>query len=640
MLRFSAIVGVLTLVTAADVATAQRADENAVTAAPDAFGTSIGFQNVGLYSPNDARGFSPQQAGNLRIEGLFFDQQTFGANDCVVRETTMRIGIAAQAYSFPAPTGIADYSLRIPGDKAVTSAVLTRGPFESETADVEMQRPVARDVLAIDVCASYRRDFGIDVFRRARNLQFGSTLRWKPAETVEVIPFASYANGAARYIVPQIYTSGLVSIPQFQTQDLATQSFTTWHWEETMLGAVGRVKFADDWSISAGIFESIERDALSYQPYTTLLTTQTADAEMDIAPPLSAKSTSGEIRLARIFGGSVHQETLQLAVRGRVVDRNFGGDEIIDQGTVARFSQAQFVPPAIALSPESHDHTHELDLGLTLEERWDGIGTAAVGVLRDGYRREVTSPSEPLAVIRTEPWLLNVRLNSERVHELAIYSGFVQGLEDSALAPVSAANRNEPPPATRSWQVDGGLRWTPRESLQALVGAFEIHKPYFNTGVNNIYRQLGLLDYRGLESSLSWNRDGLTLLAGGVYLKPHVHRTLVEPGATGETPIGPVPLTMSINLDWEPPRLSPWAGSLQWTRLSSRVETVDDSVYLPQFWTLNAGLRYRLKLNNSTCLIRLDGYNLTNARGLHLSSLELVVPEQIKRYMLTLAVDI
>ena len=57
-------------------ALAQRADENVVTAAQDAFGTSIGTQSVGLYSPEDARGFNPQQAGNLRIEGLYFDQQT------------------------------------------------------------------------------------------------------------------------------------------------------------------------------------------------------------------------------------------------------------------------------------------------------------------------------------------------------------------------------------------------------------------------------------------------------------------------------------------------------------------------------------------------------------------------------------
>jgi iron complex outermembrane recepter protein len=48
-------------------ASAQRADENAVTAAYDAFGNTVGFQTIGLYSPTNARGFSPTQAQNLRI---------------------------------------------------------------------------------------------------------------------------------------------------------------------------------------------------------------------------------------------------------------------------------------------------------------------------------------------------------------------------------------------------------------------------------------------------------------------------------------------------------------------------------------------------------------------------------------------
>src|SRR3984893_4053431 len=161
--------------TAPGVGFAQRADENAVTAAQDAFGTSIGFQNVGLYSANDARGFRPQQAGILRIEGLYFDQQTWVAGDCMVRETTMRVGIAAQSYSFPAPTGIADLSLRAPGDKSLISAILTRGPFDAATADLEAQIPLADRALGVDLCAGYRRNFEVDVFRESHTGVFGTT---------------------------------------------------------------------------------------------------------------------------------------------------------------------------------------------------------------------------------------------------------------------------------------------------------------------------------------------------------------------------------------------------------------------------------------------------------------------------------
>ena len=132
----------------------QRAQDNAVTSAEDAFGTSIGLQSVGLYSQNDARGFDPQQAGNLRIEGLYFDQQTYATSPCMVRETAMRIGIAAQAFSFPSPTGIVDFSLRTPGDNWAFNGLASRGPFSGLVAQMEQQIPVQAKTLSADLCAA------------------------------------------------------------------------------------------------------------------------------------------------------------------------------------------------------------------------------------------------------------------------------------------------------------------------------------------------------------------------------------------------------------------------------------------------------------------------------------------------------
>src|SRR5690349_8828428 len=57
-------------------AAAQRASDDAVKAAEDAFGTTVGNEQTGLYGPYEARGFSPVDAGNVRIEGLYFDQQS------------------------------------------------------------------------------------------------------------------------------------------------------------------------------------------------------------------------------------------------------------------------------------------------------------------------------------------------------------------------------------------------------------------------------------------------------------------------------------------------------------------------------------------------------------------------------------
>jgi iron complex outermembrane recepter protein len=54
-------------------AAAQRAEENVTTGSEDAFGRSIGNESIGIYNEGDVRGFSPIEAGNVRLEGLYFE---------------------------------------------------------------------------------------------------------------------------------------------------------------------------------------------------------------------------------------------------------------------------------------------------------------------------------------------------------------------------------------------------------------------------------------------------------------------------------------------------------------------------------------------------------------------------------------
>src|SRR4029079_1361218 len=82
-----------------------------------ALGTAVGREVIGLYTTTSARGFNPSEAGNLRIGGLYFDQ--IGRDPPVariVRGSTVHVGISAQGFPSPAPTGVVDFQLRTPGD--------------------------------------------------------------------------------------------------------------------------------------------------------------------------------------------------------------------------------------------------------------------------------------------------------------------------------------------------------------------------------------------------------------------------------------------------------------------------------------------------------------------------------------------
>ncbi|MBJ7418461.1 MAG: hypothetical protein JHC88_23920, partial [Niveispirillum sp.] len=102
----------LTLLSALPV-TAQQSDDNVVRNATDAFGLRVGTESIGLYDAGNVRGFSPDSAGNVRLAGLFISQQG-SLSDRVVDATSIRVGLNTVGLLFPAPSGIADLSLRDP----------------------------------------------------------------------------------------------------------------------------------------------------------------------------------------------------------------------------------------------------------------------------------------------------------------------------------------------------------------------------------------------------------------------------------------------------------------------------------------------------------------------------------------------
>src|ERR1700739_4781781 len=91
------IIAAILVVTPSSAFAQSRSDENAVTQAEDAFGFSVGRERLGVYNSGNARGFSPSAAGNLRIEGLYFDQE-FGLPGTLLDSTSIKVGLSAQGY--------------------------------------------------------------------------------------------------------------------------------------------------------------------------------------------------------------------------------------------------------------------------------------------------------------------------------------------------------------------------------------------------------------------------------------------------------------------------------------------------------------------------------------------------------------
>jgi hypothetical protein len=126
-----------------------------------------------------------------------------------------------------------------------------------------------------------------------------------------------------------------------------------------------------------------------------------------------------------------------------------------------------------------------------------------------------------------------------------------------------------------------------------------------------------------------------------VWLRPEVGRQFAAlGGASGTVPIGPVPGTANLNMDFAPKNWRGWGTSLQWTWWSSRVETSDDRYRLPAYSTVNMDIRYLSKVSGHPWSARFDIGNVTNTPGLTLSSVYTATPQLPRNYTLTLAVDL
>lgn len=620
-------------------ALAQRAELNAVTSAEDAFGTTTGNQSIGLYSLNDARGFNPQQAGNLRLEGLYFSQTSQYLNDCLVRDTSMRVGIAAQSVSFPAPTGVADLHLFIPDSATRISVVANKESFGETGALLEGQTALSGQANGV-ACVNYMRNFFNDQARDSQNVNLASVVSWHPGEHTEVVPFYALQTGNEHRVVPAVYTDGALPPPVFRPQRLAAGDYSQQKWSLTTSGILLRSALDPNWSLNTGVFLSHESESLGYfEEYLSVLPDGSADHVIDITPAVRSQVTSGELRLSRHTVDAAHRRTLELSLRGRSARRAYGGDALLDYGAVTLDSPAVATLRPFQTTATSKDRTRQLDAALSYEESWQGSGSFALGLLRSAYRRTLQDPNTGERSDTTDPWLASVRATANPATHVTLYASYLQGLEDAQLAPTTATNRGEPPPATRTHQSDAGVRYAPDANLSLIVGGFEIDKAYFNLDANSLYTQLGRIRHRGLEASATWSDAGYTLVAGGVWLRPHVDRALPEPGATGTVPIGPVPLTLTLNVDAAPASWQPFAARLQVDRRSGNAATADDHGRLAPVTLVGAGVRYEAKWAGHPLSVRLDAQNLTNAAGIRLTTVGQVVPDQKRRYALMFALD-
>src|ERR1700691_3712881 len=286
---------------------AQHAADDPLATANDAFGLTLGLESIGLYGPSLVRGFNPQTAGNVRIDGLYFDQQGALSNR-VVEGSTIRIGVSEIGYAFPAPTGIVDYDLRHPGNGTPTATVVANaGPFQANGLSVDGNLPLISSDLQLPIGASLQTSTntaagGANPGYTSTVTDVGATPQWKPNDWITVRGIFDWAQTTHAKTLPFVFTAGDY-LPPDTLRGYYGQNWAEGRSLAENYGGIITARLDTHWSLAAGVFRSIEGAPVSYDGlYLNTMPNGSAEKFMVGNPNQRTASTSGEARLVGRFG--------------------------------------------------------------------------------------------------------------------------------------------------------------------------------------------------------------------------------------------------------------------------------------------------------------------------------------------------
>ena len=597
----------------------QHASDDPVAAADDAFGLTQGLESIGLYSPGSIRGFNPQAAGNVRLDGLYFDQQG-GLSNRVVEGSTIRVGPSETGYAFPAPTGIVDYDLRHAGDGTPSASIVaTVGPFQGQGLSADAVLPIGSKELQLPIGISDQLSMGGNWVGSeipgytSRYKNFGAAPIWQPNDRVTIRLLIDWSQLTQAKTAPLVYTAGDFLPPP------VARGYYGQNWAEGQslsknLGAIAHLKLSSNWSLSAGLFRSTYDVPLSFADlYLNTQRNGTADHAFVANPDQSIASNSGEVRATGEFGTGAVRQSVIFSLRGRDTLAYYGGSDLVDLGPTQLGSLLSVPEPNFQYTERTRDLTRLWSAGVGYRVQWKQHGDLEVGVQRENYQKTVDSPGLPQAQLKDSPIRAYAQTALILSDRLTAYAGYTQGLEDSGAAPSGAENRGAILPDARTWQDDAGVQLQLAPKLKLIAGVFEIEKPYFNFDSDNVDRKLGLQQAEGVESSISGELvKNLNVTAGALLGSVRILGQNLKAEGVGPIAFGQPHAQGTISLDYKFESMPKLSADATVVYFGHTPASVDNVVQNPSQTLLFLGGRYRFELMGKQATLRVQLQNATN----------------------------
>lgn len=623
----------------------QVSKDDALAESDDAFGTNVGLESTGIYTEHETRGFNPLDAGNVRINGVYFDQVSFLTNK--LRATTaIRVGFSAVETPFVAPTGVVEHSLRPFPKELGASLTYTRFYYGGMFLEGEARAPVMNDRIGISAGFGYSK---MEMADGAKSESWGVSLRSIiKIGKFELSPFyggGEFIRNDAKPVA--VVTEGYKpKIPP--TGKYIGQEWVRGAKDHGNFGATLRGPVSDHLYFRGGLFYSQGNKQSSYSEIYSIRNAGGLANHYVLADPAQdVNSTSGEGVFVLHYRGErlAHRFYAGYRARDRLTETD--GSDFINLGTAIHGQYDRIDKPDFEFTEVNRGTIRQSAFLLGYVGLLKDVGSINIGLQKAKYRATLTNGETGLVErAKADPWLYNAALRLAVTPKLSAYAATQRGLEDSGLAPENATNRNEQLPAARSTQYEAGLRWDLGKA-QLVLAAFQITKPYFSYGADRNFVVLGDQRHRGVEFSFSGHfSKRFDLLFGAYMMDPSVSGPGRAAGLVGSRPTGVPKVYARLDASYRTSLPGDLALTATVEHLGSRPATAANIAHLggrqlmlPSVTTLDLGTRNLVMVGKTAVSVRMVARNLFDAKAWQVVAADALMPRHRRSLLVVASVD-
>ncbi|HEX9807516.1 MAG TPA: TonB-dependent receptor [Alteraurantiacibacter sp.] len=622
-----------------DAAMAQDEEtaETATAAAEDAFGEQVGIERIGLYNPNQSRGFDLQAAsGAFRLDGAYYFPSA-GPAESLLSGSSIRVGISATRLELPSPSGVITYRLREAtgsgtihaeaGLRALTSPVISlQGDFSLGGDNAILLHGLA--------LPSQRRGTG----EPGEDYGAAGIVRIRPSAELDIRAFAGWNTSRYQGAV------AVIGAGDAEPPPLEWGSRYSPDWLENRNRGINAGIIADwqsgHWDAGASFIRS------DYRADRTEFSLLRIDPDGRISstnfrlPESGAGSHIWEARIARSFPFLGAEHRIGVAARGRETRSERGEAEATDGG---QFTVGDPMPVAGSAMPPAQGRwasdlvrqrllslTYGLDLPGQVQLRLGAHANrhemTAIGF--DGFEAEQ---------LETD-WLASASLAISATPRLRLFVSYVSGFEESGAAPDAARNRGEVLPPVKAEQIELGAVYRLSADLNLIGAAFRIEKPTYGLLPSGDYALTGTVLHRGLELSLTGQLSPRTrILLGANLVDPGQEGALVDAGIV--TPVAPGVSRFNATAGIEHAVSDTLSFDASLLYEGDRRRDSTSTVEIAGVPILNLGLRHVREIGGTPVTIRARIFNALGRNGYYATPGGPLVPIYPRSWQVTAAVS-